>query len=442
MKLKILKILKSISRHFKNQFLGSTVIYGVSTAINKGLVLIALPFLGEILTINEYGIWALIQVIVSLGAPTVSLNGFAALIREGVGNESRGQSIFVKYLKLTGLSAAICVAVALIFLDGWFFYAINLIVLSAFQLILLGWYRSQDRHAKYFLVSFIKLIGFFVGVLLIWDAPSLYELLRYQIISEAVLITLFIVFELFSVKALEKIENLKEVLFFSILLIPNGLAQWVLSGSDRIVIERMLNDFELGKYSLAYSLAMVLMLINSGMGLTIPNHLIKNYENWATGKIKRKIITVYGIVSTIISLAIFCSIPFLKKHIDIFKEIDYNLEITILTILLGLYLLGIYYLYVNFLFYFRKSKTISLVTGITGIFNIFATIYLVEKKGIYGAALATLLSYIIYCGFTMFNAIGVEPRLVKNLAKELSLILLFAGLIIAFSFAPITYNLN
>ena len=432
--------MKSISRHFKNQFLGSTVIYGVSTAINKGLVLIALPFLGKILTIDEYGIWALIQVLISLGAPIASLNGFSALIREGVGDESRGQSIFVKYLKLTGLSAVICIVIALIFLEGWIFYTIHLIVLGAFQLILSGWYRSQDKHAKYFMVSLIKLVGLFVAVLLIWDTPSLNELLKYQLISGGILITLFVLFELFSVRTLEKIKNLGEVLLFSIFLIPNGLAQWVLSGSDRIVIERMLNDFELGKYSLAYSLAMVLMLINSGMGLTIPNHLIKNYENWATGKIKRKIIIVYGIVSILISLAIFCSIPFLKKHIDIFKEIDYNLEITILTLLLGLYLLGIYYLYVNFLFYFRKAKTISLVTGITGIFNIFATIYLVEKKGIYGAALATLLSYIIYCGFTMFKAIGVEPRLEKNFAKELGLILLFAGLLIAFSFAPIAYN--
>lgn len=430
MLLKKSMISKTISKLYKNNLINSTILYGLSTAINKGLILIALPLLGKILSMEEYGIWSLTQIFISLGAPVISLNAFSGILREGVDNKKKGYSVFLKYLEVVSLiTTSACLFIFWID-ENWIFYTMLLIFVESFQLIILGWYRSQDKHLQYFGVCLAKLIALLFSILLIWEEPILVDLLKYQFVFGAILLFVFILAELFKKhKTEEGSIKINQVFRFSILLIPHSLAQWILSGSDRIAIKWLLNDFELGRYSLAYSIAMILMLVNSGLGLTIPNFVIKNYDKWITGQFKSKILILYGVVTFMITSSIFLFIDFLKEYISIFKAIDYELKLIILILIVGIFLLGIYYFYVNILFYHRKSKTISLITFLVGMFNVLGTIFLVEKIGIFGASIITFASYLIYYLATIYQAIRIEPKLRFHIKKEIGIVLLFSILI-------------
>ena len=103
------------------KFLKTTVFYGVSTAINKGLMLIALPLLGSVLNIEEYGLWTLSQIAISLGAPLISFNSAAGILREGIANQNIGYSSFIKYSRLIALISSIL-------LLGMFFFSKNMVV--------------------------------------------------------------------------------------------------------------------------------------------------------------------------------------------------------------------------------------------------------------------------------------------------------------------------
>ena len=61
----------------------STLFYGITTGINKGAPLLLMPFLISVLSISEFGIYSLAQTLISLLTPVISLNGGAAILREG-----------------------------------------------------------------------------------------------------------------------------------------------------------------------------------------------------------------------------------------------------------------------------------------------------------------------------------------------------------------------
>jgi O-antigen/teichoic acid export membrane protein len=409
-------------------FLKTTIFYGVSTAINRGLMLIALPLLDAILTIEEYGLWTLSQILISLGAPVISMNSAAGILREGVENKEVGYSSFIKYTKLISL-ISLFLLIGLVFLPRtWLLYTLILVLIESFQNTLLGWYRARDRHINYFVLVLLKLLALIGAVVWVGPSPDLERLLFYQVVLGAIFILPFYLRELFlsPIKAVPFV--FKNVLMFSSVLIPHGIAQWALSGSDRIVIKYVLDDLELGKYSLAYTLAMVLLMVNSGLALTIPNFILKNYQEWILYNKRVKILLLYSVAAIAINFTVVLSLDYLKPFISLLNGVDADIKGLMVWLTGGMYLLGIYLFYVNIVFYHRKSKAISLITLITASLNLTGTYILVKQMGIYGAAITTFASYLIYAALFIIQACKLESEMYRYLKVELSIILLATAL--------------
>lgn len=405
-------------------FLKTAAWYGIATALNKGLMLIALPFLGTVLSLEEYGLWALSQIIISLGTPLFSLNSISGILREGVDDKKTGFTAFLKYSKILAIIAVITMAFLFFLPKTWLWYTVILVVIESFQSTLLGWYRARDRHINYFVVVILKLVALVGAVLLIKSEPSIEQLLFYQVVLGAFFILPFYLKELLDKANKTTSIVFKNILIFSVLLIPHGLAQWIMSGSDRIVIKYLLDDFELGKYSLAYSLAMVLMVANSGLALTVPNFIMKRYEAWTLENSKVKILFLYSVCALAINFIMIFTIDFFGQFIPLLSKVDIEVKRLMVWLMAGMYLLGIYFFYANILFYHRKSRIISFITLITAAINLIGTYIFVNKIGILGAAITTFASYLIYVLLFMYWACKIENNLLKHLKIELSIITL------------------
>ncbi|MEQ8363062.1 MAG: oligosaccharide flippase family protein [Cyclobacteriaceae bacterium] len=375
--------------------------YGSATAINRGLVLLALPFLGSFLTIEEYGIWTLSQVLISLIAPVLCLNGSAGIMREGANDRDLGFSIFVKYVRLA-TKIAFVVCIVSVFLKGdWILYTIYLTLLEAYLTLLISFYRSQDKHSLYFIAVLTKLVALFIAIYFSKTHDSLISLLQYQLAFGVGLLA-----PLFTLTLLnDRLKSLKyefsPVVIFSLNLLPHGIAQWILSGSDRLIIKSILGDSQLGYYSLAYTLSMSVMLVNSGLGMTIPVEIIRNYSRWVETDRRSRIILAYSILFLFISIGLMVTCLELKNNVPFLKDFNDVVAITMIWVLNGMYFLGIYLFYVNYLFYLRKSLQVSFLTAGAAIINIILTVWLVNLFGIEGAAVSTCISYLIYMGLTM-----------------------------------------
>tara|TARA_R110001592_G_C13144918_1_gene747649 strand:+ start:164 stop:1444 length:1281 start_codon:yes stop_codon:yes gene_type:complete len=399
----------------KNRYLASNFLfYGFATGINKGVLLIAIPLLSGLLTLEEYGLWSLSQVIIAVLAPIVSLNGYSSILRYGVEDKLLGVSIFKKYIFYTLIISVLNLLFFILYGVNWISLTFLLAQLEGFQALLLGWTRSRDYNVNYLIISLIKITSIALSISLL-DVNSLDQLLIGQLLfGAAILFSLYIytIFRDFKLGSLKL--TMKKYLSFSLFLIPHNVALWILSSSDRFIIKNLLNEFELGLYSLAYSLALLLMLVNSGIALALPNFIIKNYSYYIKSRIKIILISIYSLIAILTNLLLYLFIYLFHNKINYLAQIDDNIYQLIIWIFNGIYLLGLYYFYSNILFYNHKAKLISLNTFGVSLLNVLLTIILVDKTGIMGAAIATFVAYLVYLILNVVISFKIEERVKKD----------------------------
>lgn len=397
--------------------------YSVSNALNKGISILALPILSVYLSISDFGLWSLSNISIVVLAPIISFNGYASILREGVGEKRLAWNILKKYLVISSIMSICIGAVAIFNLQNWIFITLLLACVEAFQVLLLGWYRSQDNHLSYMLVSLIKIFSIILSVFIL-DNINVVSVLQLQLVISSIMLLFFYFFLLIKNKKILKEDlDFKKIISFSLLLIPHNLSLWILSSSDRFIIKSLIGEYELGIYSVCYSIGLIIMLLNTGVALVLPNYIIKNYKVYIIGSIRRKLIFYYSTCVITLSVVIFFSISYFKDYFEFLKAINTGSINIILWIINGLYLLGLYYFYSNILFYKRRAKYISISTLFGALLNIFLTIFLIPIYGTVGAAIATFISYFIYLFFIFYFAQKTEKSLNNDLIFLISVIL-------------------
>ena len=74
------------------------------------------------------------------------------------------------------------------------------------------------------------------------------------------------------------LDFLKQLLLFGISLVPMNVAFWLFSNADRLMLARLADLEEVGFYSIAASMAAVLMLLQTAVGQSWLPHGVKVYE--------------------------------------------------------------------------------------------------------------------------------------------------------------------
>src|SRR5690606_14856233 len=159
------------------------------------------------------------------------------------------------------------------------------------------------------------------------------------------------------------------------------------------------------------SLASIAMVINSGVSLVIPQHIIKAYEKWISPRHIYRFYLVYSAAFLILYVAVLLGIYIDRNYLRFVDYYDENIVLYMTFIFAGFYFLGYYYYYSNVLFYHRKSAIISRVTLVTSAINLIITIFLTYQIGILGAAIAAMITYIFYFIFIYRASSSVEKRL-------------------------------
>ena len=278
------------------------IFYSLANALNKGLSILALPILSGFLSVDEFGIWSLSHVSLVVIAPLISFNGYASILREGVGNKELAWSVLKKYLKVTLLISLPIVLLGAFYFSSWIFLTLLLASAEAFQTLLLGWYRSQDKHISYFLISLIKITSIVLAIYLLNDV-NVISILQYQLYISTTLLLFFLIMILLQNNKLVGVDfNVRDIFVFSILLIPHNVSLWILSSSDRFIIKSLVGEYLLGIYSICYSIGLVIMLLNTGIAMVLPNYIIKSYTTYMKKSVRFKLIIAYSfLVNTTIS---------------------------------------------------------------------------------------------------------------------------------------------
>lgn len=410
---------------FKKQAL----VYGLAIGLNRGSMLIFMPPIVALLGVKDYGLYSYIIALVFFLAPLISLNISAAIVREGADDISKATYIQRKsniYILIIGLILAGLFEL----INSYYYFApfigmtILMATVEALSNGLLAHFRAKEEHYIYLIYSFLKISLFLSSIYLLKGVNHLN--LENMIIAQVLVNSLLYFSFAFKVLFKEKVTSvaMKPILIFTSLLLPHTLSQWLMNASNRVVIKHLIGEKELGVFSIAFSLASIGMILNSGISLVIPQHMIKSYNKWISPNFAKRFYVYYSLLFIGFYITILGGIYIDMNYSHIVKFYDKYVILYFTLIYLGFYFLGYYYYYSNVLFYNRNSALISKVTVITSFLSIGITILLTYILGTIGAAIGSLITYILYAVFIFFASVKIEPIL-----KAKSFHLVFLGLI-------------
>lgn len=178
---------------------------------------------------------------------------------------------------------------------------------------------------------------------------------------------------------------------FGIPTIFHTLSHQVLTSSDRIMMQWFnVNNSEIGIYSFYYTFVTILSAVlgalnNSWVPFLYDDLDKKNY--CVLNKRVKNYVQIFTIVSCVFAL--------ISREVSkLFANKDYWSGMNVMPIIaVVVYLTFVYQFAVNYEFFKSKSRIIAYGTASAAVINIFFNIIMIPLWGMYGAAIATVLSY-------------------------------------------------
>jgi O-antigen/teichoic acid export membrane protein len=398
------------------------IIYSLSIGINRGASILYLPLLVHALSLNDYGEFSYIQILLQLAFPFLCLNISTGIAREGADNIFKGLYIYQKTYPYV-LAATLIISFTAYFFEKiinyeFLIYIILLGGVEALHNMQLNLLRVYDKHNLYAVFTISKTIGFLILIygFIYYSSVDLRTVLIVQISWH------FIVFLFFSQLFISRFNYekigffvLKPVLIFSILLIPHMVSQWAMGASNRIIVKSLLGVKAMGVYSISYSLSMIMLLFNSGLAIVLPQNFIRDPLLWLSPKFKSKFFVFYTLICLGIYSFVLLFIYLNKIYFNFIEYDNYPIAFYFSILTSSFYIMGYYFYYVNILFYHKMSKWISFSTLTIAIFSIGGGYLLTKLLGIVGASLSMLLTYVLYYIVIFLLAKKIEGRLYFSL---------------------------
>ena len=225
-----------------------------------------------------------------------------------------------------------------------------------------------------------------------------YNVRIFSLFSSSFLSALFIGYLLLKDKSITFLIDKKlvnKILIYSSPLILHTFFNNILNYADRYFINDYLGTAQLGKYSVIYQLCMVMSLLITSFSMAWTPYFMKNMAIDKKGFmiIFNKTFKYYSLSILIFGIIIYFIMPLIYKF---YVGEDYKVENTIyLALLSGYFFQGLYRFKVNQLFFEEKTGWIASLSFISALINIILNFYLIPKWGLFGAAFATLVSYIV-----------------------------------------------
>ena len=174
-------------------------------------------------------------------------------------------------------------------------------------------------------------------------------------------------------------------------LIFHNLSQILLGQSDRIMLQRILNDNSaVGIYSFAFTFTHILNIIWNALNITwVPFYYdyVKQGDVEAIDRKSRNYIFLY----TILTVGFILLSP---EVIKLFASKDFWSGMYLVPVMaFSCYMIFLYSFPVNFEFYHKKTAVIAAGTFGAGVLNILFNLLLIPVWEIIGAAVATAASY-------------------------------------------------
>lgn len=396
----------------------------MSSFINAGVPFLLIPFLTRYLSPEDYGIVSMAAILINIVSPLIGVSAHGAVQRKYF--EVKG----LKFARYIGNAFIILILSSLaLFLLFFIFntaisnltevppkwlYVIVLIAISQFcTLILLTVWQAQIKPFHFGILQITQsFLNLSLTILLIallnqgWEGRIFAQLIA--VLTAAIFAIIFMVKKKLIILKFNS-NDIKDILKFSVPLIPHTLGGLMIAFTDRLLITNLISVSETGIYTVAYQIGSILGILTASFNSAYIPWLYNKLNN-ADKKEKNKIVKItYVYFIGLISIGLLSSF-FLPWLISIIADKSYQgaSEYTI-WIVFGYVFNGMYLMVSAYLFYTKKTNILAIITFLTAMLNIPVCYYFIVKFGTIGAAFSMSIVFFISFVLTWFYSSKSYP---------------------------------
>lgn len=389
---------KELLKHGKN--------YVSASILVKGLSVISMPIMTRLLAPSDYG---LLSVFTSMVAMFAIINGLGirSLVQPSYYDKSLDfKSLYSSNAYFMWLSG-IVISITIFLFKGILSVKLKVpqelilfAIPAAFFISSLDYSKAYLRATKKSkLISKIAIIrALLVLSLTILITVNLDKNKYYgPIISQT---TVGLLLFLYSIKVIKSSgftpinkEYIKTGIVLGFPIMFHLLSGTILKYFDQIMITSILGSTATGLYSLAYKVGMLFEIATSGLNKSWTPIM---YEKLRDKKYKEINITVkkYSFMVSFMALILVMVSPYAVKLLATPKY--YSALPVVPIVIIGFIFQFWYVIYVPYSFHAKRTKSLALITVISGVINIGLNAIFIPKFGYIAAAWTTMFTYFIY----------------------------------------------
>lgn len=385
------------------KLLKNSGIFAIGSLGSKIISILLVPFYTYVLTVDQYGTIDMIMTSISLTLPIITLSIFDATLRFTVKSEYSKKNILTSSVIVLLFGNIIFLLVYPIIKNISIFYEnINLFYLilffqginSVFSQFSRGIGKIKEFALNGIINTFVTLVlnvillskfdmgitGYFISVLTANLVCNIYLMITIRM------------WTYFDIKSYSY-TLVKQMLIYSIPLIPNALMWWIMNASDRYIIALFLGVAANGIYAVAYKIPTILNLLYSIFSQAWQLSAIEEGESKNKSQFYTNVFNVFSLVmllgTSIILIFIkpVTSIVLGKDFSESWKYVPFLLLAVVFTSFSSF--LGANYIAL------KKTRGIFKTSMIGAITNIVLNFLMIPRMGLNGAAISTMISFII-----------------------------------------------
>lgn len=402
-------VVKIGNRDSKKVLIKGGIGYTVGSFLLRGMSFFTAPLFVNMLTTNDYGLTSIYNTWLTLIGTVVMLQISSSI---GTARKDFDDVEYEKYkgtiLTLGTFSFLTFLILAIIFVDPlskMMTLSKPLVILMVVNSFFVGNVTfiskvcvHDNNYKKYLFISFMNVIlntalsvVFIMGMS---DGNKYIGRILGTFVSTAIIGGTYYISVIRKCKYNIDFKVWKYCLAISVPMIFHVISSTILSQSDRVMINSMVNSSEAGIYSFIYNVGSILLMITASLNNAwVPWY----YNNLKQGKVTTIVDMEkkYMLLVTIITLGLMFVSPEIVK-IMAFSKPEYWKQIGIVPlIILAGYMSFLYTFAVNYELYIKKTRMIAIASALTAIMNLGLNYLLIPKYGAMGATIATLIAYVV-----------------------------------------------
>lgn len=382
----------------------NTAILTVGKVCTQCISFFLLPLYTAILSAEDYGTFDLFVTYATLLLPLINWQldqGFFRFMLDYRGNKDEQKKLFSTLL-LSSTVQNIIYVVLFICIEPFLkienaYFLLLYVVLQVYNALFLQFVRGLGYSIKYTIASFISasattVLNVIALVFLRMGLQGLFvSTLTAQLLTLVYLVISSRSWEYFSLKN-ARIGTFKRVGTYSIPLIPNNLAWWVVNASDRTIISHFLGTAANGIYSVANKFPNVFINFYNILNLSWTETVSLHYNDEDRDEFLTDTMTSLVKLFVAACLGIVACMPFVfpimvnAKYSAAYNQILILMYAMLFRVLVGLYSC----VYVAQ----KNAKKIAYTSISAAIINITVDLLLINKIQVFAASLSTLIAFL------------------------------------------------